>query len=89
MDFFMNLDWMMLIRAFAVGGALCVIGQILVDKTKLTSARILVIFVTAGVLLGSIGIYQKLVDFAGCRCNCSFNRFWKSSCKRRNRKSKI
>ncbi len=52
-------------RAFLVGGALCVIAQILVDKTKLTPARILVIYVVAGVILGGLGIYQPLVDFAG------------------------
>lgn len=46
-------------------GILCVIGQILIDKTKLTPARILVIFVTTGVVLGGLGIYQYLVDFAG------------------------
>ena len=65
-DFFNNLDWMMLLRAFLVGGAICIVGQILIDKTKLTSARILVIFVTLGAILGGLGIYQKLVDFAGC-----------------------
>ena len=65
-DFFNNLDWMMLVKAFAVGGLICVIGQILLDKTKITSARILVIFVTVGTILGGLGIYQKLVDFAGC-----------------------
>lgn len=65
-DFFNNLDWMMLLRAFLVGGSICIVGQILIDKTKLTSARILVIFVTLGAILGGLGIYQKLVDFAGC-----------------------
>lgn len=64
-DFFSNLDWIMLIKAFSVGGLICVIGQILIDKTKLTSARILVIFVTVGVILGGLGIYEKLVEFAG------------------------
>ena len=64
-DFFSNLDWMMLVKAFAVGGLICVIGQILIDKTKLTSARILVIFVTVGAILGGLGIYEKLVEFAG------------------------
>lgn len=53
------------IKAFAVGGALCVIGQILIDKTKLTPARILVAYVVAGVILGGTGIYQTLVEFAG------------------------
>lgn len=65
-DFFYNLDWMMLLKSFVVGGIICVIGQILIDKTKLTPARVLVIFVTSGAILGGIGIYQKLVDFAGC-----------------------
>ncbi len=48
------------------GGIICIIGQILIDKTKLTSAKILVLFVTLGVILGGFGIYQKLIDFAGC-----------------------
>ena len=55
----------MCIKAFVVGGIICVIGQILIDKTKLTPAKILVLFVCLGVVLGGIGIYQKLVDFAG------------------------
>ena len=50
----------MCIKAFVVGGIICVIGQILIDKTKLTPAKILVLLV-----LGGIGVYQKLVDFAG------------------------
>ena len=54
-----------LLKCFIVGGLLCVIGQILIDKTKLTPARILVIFVTTGAVLGGLGIYQYLVDFAG------------------------
>ena len=53
------------IRAFLVGGAFCVIAQILIDKTKLTPARILVGYVVAGVLLGAIGVYEPLVKFAG------------------------
>ena len=52
-------------KAFLVGGLLCVIGQILIDKTKLTPARILVSYVVVGVLLGAVGVYQSLVDFAG------------------------
>lgn len=51
MDFLQNIDWMMMLKAFVVGGLICVIGQILIDKTKLTPARILVIFVTAGAVL--------------------------------------
>lgn len=65
MEFLQNIDWMQLLKAFIIGGLLCVIGQILIDKTKLTPARILVIFVTAGAILGGLGIYQYLVDFAG------------------------
>ena len=61
----MNIDYLMLLKSFIIGGALCVIGQILIDKTKLTPARILVTFVTTGVVLGGLGIYQYLVDFAG------------------------
>ena len=53
------------IKAFIVGGIICLIGQILIDKTKLTPARILVIYVVAGVILGTLGIYEKLVEFAG------------------------
>ena len=65
MEFFNTFDWMSLIKCFVVGGLICVIGQILIDKTKLTPARILVIFVTTGVILGGLGIYKYLVDFAG------------------------
>ena len=54
-----------LVKCFIVGGLICVIGQILIDKTKLTPARILVIFVTTGAVLGGLGIYKYLVDFAG------------------------
>lgn len=53
------------LKAFLIGGALCVIGQILIDKTKLTPARILVSFVVLGVFLSAIGLYEPLVEFAG------------------------
>ena len=53
------------VKAFLVGGALCLIGQILIDKTKLTPARILVSYVVVGVFLGAVGIYKPLVEFAG------------------------
>lgn len=53
------------IKAFLVGGLLCLIGQLIIDKTKLTPARILVCYVCVGVLLSGLGIYQKIVDFAG------------------------
>ena len=58
-------DWVMLLKCFVTGGLICIIGQILIDKTKLTPARILVTFVTVGCVLGGLGIYQYLVDFAG------------------------
>jgi stage V sporulation protein AE len=60
----MELFWD-IIKAFFVGGILCVIGQVLIDKTKLTPARILVSYVVIGVLLGAIGVYKPLVEFAG------------------------
>ena len=53
------------LKAFAVGGLLCLIGQLLIDKTKLTPARILVGYVVTGVILGGIGIYPALLEFAG------------------------
>ena len=53
------------IRAFLVGGGICVIGQLLIDLTKLTPARIMVLYVTVGVLLGGLGLYEPLVEFAG------------------------
>lgn len=56
---------MMLLKAFLVGGALCAVGQIIIDKTRLTPARILSGYVVAGVLLSALGLYQPLADFAG------------------------
>lgn len=53
------------LKTFVVGGLICVVGQILIDKTKLTPARILTSFVVIGVLLGAVGLYKPLVDFAG------------------------
>jgi stage V sporulation protein AE len=53
------------LKAFLVGGVLCLLGQILIDRTKLTPARILVLYVVLGVALSAAGVYQKLVDFAG------------------------
>ena len=52
--------------AFLIGGLICTVGQILIDKTKLTPARIMVIFVVSGVILTSVGVYDYLADFAGC-----------------------
>ena len=53
------------VKAFLVGGLICLIGQILIDKTKLTPARVLVGYVVVGVLLGAIGLYEPLKEFAG------------------------
>lgn len=57
---------MIFLKAFLVGGAICAVGQLLMDCTKLTPARILVLFVVAGVVLGAVDAYQPLADFAGC-----------------------
>ena len=51
--------------AFIIGGAICALGQVLIDLTKLTPARILVLFVVAGCILGGLGVYERLIDFAG------------------------
>lgn len=66
MNFIQSIDYMELLRCFVVGGLICIIGQILIDKTKLTPARILVTFVTTGVILGALGVYKYVIDFAGC-----------------------
>ena len=65
MDFIRSIDLMQLLRCFIIGGGICIIGQVLIDKTKLTPARILVLFVTLGTVLGGVGIYKYLIDFAG------------------------
>lgn len=59
------MDWWMVVKAFVVGGLICVVGQLLIDLTKLTPARILVLYVTVGVLLTAVGVYEPLVEFAG------------------------
>lgn len=69
-----SMVWKYLI-AFAVGGALCLPAQILIDKTKLTPARILVGYVVAGVILGAVGLYQPLADFAGAGANTPLTGF--------------
>ena len=56
---------MIFLKAFLVGGLICVVGQLLIDFTKLTPARILVLFVVMGVVLGGLGLYQPLVNWAG------------------------
>ena len=65
MDFIQSIDWMQLLRCFVVGGLICIIGQILIDKTKLTPGRILVGFVVAGVVIGALGWFEPLEKFAG------------------------
>ena len=55
----------MYLKAFAAGGLLCLIGQVLIDCTKLTPARILTVYVVAGVILGALGVYQPFSDYAG------------------------
>ncbi len=64
-EFFSNIDFMQYLWCFIIGGVLCIIAQILIDKTKLTPARILVLYVTVGAILGGLGLYKYLVDFAG------------------------
>ena len=59
------MDWWRVLKAFAVGGAICTIGQVLIDLTKLTPARILVLYVTLGVALTAVGLYDPLIEFAG------------------------
>lgn len=59
------MDWMMVLKAFIVGGLICIVGQLLIDLTSMTPARILVLFVTLGVALTAIGVYDPLVEFAG------------------------
>ena len=59
------IHWLIYVKAFAVGGLICVVGQLLLQYTKLTSSRILVLFVVSGVALTGLGVYKPLVDFAG------------------------
>lgn len=69
------------LKAFIVGGLFCIVGQILIDKTKLTPARILVSYVVAGVVLQLFGWYQKLVDFAGAGATVPLTGFGYTLCK--------
>ena len=59
------MDWMMYLKVFLVGGLLCAFGQLGLSLTRLTTARILVVYVTAGVMLGGLGLYEPVVDWAG------------------------
>ena len=63
------------LKAFLVGGALCLIAQVLIDKTKLTPARILVSYVVIGVLLGAVGIYKPFAEWAGAGANVPLTGF--------------
>lgn len=69
------------VKAFIVGGLICVIGEILIDKTKLTPARILVSFVVAGVFLELVGVYSYLVEFAGAGATVPLTGFGYVLCK--------
>lgn len=69
------------LKAFIIGGLICVVGQILIDKTKLTPARILVTFVVAGVFLQLIGVYEPLADFAGAGATVPLTGFGYNLCK--------
>ena len=63
MDFLQSLDWMQILRAFIVGGLICVVGQILIDKTKLTPGHITSLFVLIGIILEAFGIYSILIEY--------------------------
>ncbi len=80
MEFLQSIDFMQLLRCFVVGGIICILVKLLIDKTKLTPARILVVFVTTGVILGGLGIYKYIINFAGCWGYCSSYWFWCKSC---------
>ncbi len=69
------------LKAFIIGGLICVVGQILIDKTKLTPARILVTFVVLGVFLQLIGLYAPLVDYAGAGATVPLTGFGYNLCK--------
>lgn len=69
------------LKAFIIGGLICVVGQILIDKTKLTPARILVTFVVLGVALQLIGVYEWLVNFAGAGATIPLTGFGYTLCK--------
>lgn len=72
---------MMFFKAFVIGGLICVIGQLLIDYTKLTPARILVTFVVLGVVLGGLGLYEPLVEFAGAGATVPLTGFGNSLAK--------
>ena len=80
---------MMFLKAFLVGGLLCVIGQVIIDKTKLTPGRVLVGYVIAGVVLGAIGLYGPLKEWAGAGATVPLTGFeicWPRAPERRSKK---
>lgn len=77
------------LRAFVVGGLICVVGQLLIDLTRLTPARIMVLYVTGGVVLGALGWYTPLINYAGCGATvplCGFGSLLRRACARPWRK---
>ena len=79
-----EVKFMEFLIAFVVGGLICVVGQLLIDFTKLTPARILVLFVTLGVFLTAVGLYEPLVNFAGAGATVPLTGFGYTLCKRYN-----
>ena len=75
----MDMIWMYL-KVFLVGGALCAVGELLVLRTKLTPARILVCYILAGVVLSAVGLYQPVVDFAGAGATVPLTGFGHALC---------
>lgn len=73
--------WLMYLKVFLVGGFICMLGQVLIIKTKITSARILVLFVSVGVIMEGLGLYQPLVDFAGAGVTVPITGFGRSLAK--------
>ncbi len=73
--------WLMYLKVFLVGGFICMLGQILIIKTKITSSRILVLFVSVGVIMEALGLYQPLVDFAGAGVTVPITGFGRSLAK--------
>ena len=74
-------------NAFWVGGLICVVGQLLIDLTRLTPARIMVLFVTSGVALGALGVYGPLAEFAGCGATVPSDRVLAGPCPKGVRKA--
>lgn len=67
--------WLMLLKAFLVGGAICAIGQVVINLTHLTNGKILVIFLIAGAILQGFGLYEKLIEFAGAGASIPISGF--------------